>query len=66
MSDNYITRCHRWLGPVPVRVGVSWGQDAELRASGRVLWALSDPRLSNPSQDEKEVLLWSEELWVNM
>ena len=28
----------------------------------RGLWALSDPRLSNPSQDEKEVLLWSEEL----
>ena len=28
----------------------------------RVLCALSDPRLSNPSQDEKEVLLRSEEL----
>ena len=30
------------------------------------LWALSDPRLINHSQDEKEVLLWSEELGVNM
>ena len=29
-------------------------------------WALSDPRLSNPSQDAEEVLLWSEELGVNM
>ena len=26
---------------------------------GRRFWALSDPRLSNPSQDAKEVLLWS-------
>ena len=31
-------------------------------AVDRGLWALSDPRLSNPSQDEKDVLLWSEEL----
>ena len=31
-------------------------------AADRGLWALSDPQLSNPSQDEKEVLLWSEEL----
>ena len=30
-------------------------------AADRRLWALSDPQLSNPSQDEKEVLLWSEE-----
>ena len=28
-------------------------------ASDRGLWALSDPRLSNSSQDAKEVLLWS-------
>ena len=33
--DNYIIRCHRRLGSVPVGVGVSWGQDTELRASGR-------------------------------
>ena len=32
-------------------------------AADRGLWTLSDPRLSNPSQDEQEVLLWSEELW---
>ena len=36
-------------------------------AADRGLWALSDPRLSKPSQDEaKEVLLWSEELGVNI
>ena len=28
-------------------------------APGRGLWALSDPRLSNPSQDAKEIQLWS-------
>ena len=31
-------------------------------AADRGIWALSDPRFSNPSQDKKEVLLWSEEL----
>ena len=31
--DNYITRCHRRLGAIPV--GVSWREDVELRASGR-------------------------------
>ena len=31
----------------------------EKLAAVRGLWALSDPRLSDPSQDEKEVLLWS-------
>ena len=31
MWDNYITRCPRRVEPV----GVSWGQDAKLRASGR-------------------------------
>ena len=42
--DNYITRCHRRLGSVPVGVGISWGQDASVRAmAGRGLWALSDP-----------------------
>ena len=30
-------------------------------AVDRGLLALSDPRLSNPSQDEEEVLLWSRE-----
>ena len=42
---------------------VSWTQDAELRAIGR-LRALGSqwPTVEQPSQDEKEVLLWSEEL----
>ena len=56
--DNYITRCHRWLGSVPVGVGVSWGircqHENQLADWG--LAALSDPQLSNPSQDEGKVL----------
>ena len=65
--DNYITRCHRWLGSVPVAVKVNWGQDASVRASYRQR-ALGPqwPTVEQPSQDEEEVLLWSEELWVNM
>ena len=36
-------------------------------APDRGLLALSDPRLSNPSQDQKEVLLWSRRrTWVNI
>ena len=31
-------------------------------ATDRGLWALTDPRLSNPSQDEEEVMLWSKYL----
>ena len=58
-QENYITRCLRRFEPV----GVSWRQDAELRANGwQSVCALSDPRLSNPSQDEGDVLLWLEEL----
>ncbi len=59
--DNYITRCQRRLGSVAV--GVSWGQDAELRASGRQR-ALGPqwPTVEQPSLDKEEVLLWSEEL----
>ena len=54
--DNYIIRCQRQLESVGDKmpkwepVG-HWG-----------LCALSDPRLNNPRQDEKESLLWSEEL----
>ena len=34
-------------------------------AADRRRWPLSDPRFSNLSQDEEEVLLWSEELgWI--
>ena len=36
---------------------VSWRQDVKLRASGR-----QRATVEQPSQDEKEVLLWSEEL----
>ena len=54
--DNYITRCLSQLEPVGDKIP-KWEPAAD-----RGLWALSDPRLSNPSQDEKEVLLWSEEL----
>ena len=35
-------------------------------AADRGLWALCDPRMSNPSKDEEEVLLWSEEFWVKI
>ena len=36
-------------------------------APDRGHWGLSDPRLSNPGQDAKDVLLWSrEELGVNV
>ena len=68
MSNNYITRCHRRLESVPVGVGVSWGArcQRENQLANWGLAALSDPQLSNPSQDEEEVLLSSEELWVNM
>ena len=51
--DNYITRCHRRLGSVPVGVGASWGQDANVRASGRQR-ADSDPRLSSPTRMRKK------------
>ena len=55
MLDNYITRFHRRLGSVPVAAGVSWVQDASVRASGRQrAWALSDPRLSNPAKMRKK------------
>ena len=52
---------------MPEAVRPSWSQLGDKMpkwepATDRGLWALRDPRLSNPSQDEKEVLLWSEEL----
>ena len=77
--DNYITRCHRRLESVPVsqfefqlvswswswsQLGdkmPAWESACRLRACGPQ-W----PAVEQPSQDEKEVLLWSEELWVNM
>ena len=73
MSNNYITRCHRlieWVAvsssqlvsSVLVAVGVSWGQDAELREGLGPQW----PTVEQPNEDGKEVILWSEEHWVNM
>ena len=57
-SNNYITGYHRRLESVSsvlVAVRVSWGQDAELRPSGRQrAWALSDPRLSSPAKMRKK------------
>ena len=56
VSDNYITRCHRRLGSVGVAVGVVVGDkmlDWEPSAD-RGLWALSDPRLSNPAKMRKK------------
>ena len=51
---------------VPEAVRVSWRQ-RENQLADWGLAALSDPRLSNPSQDEaKEVVLWLEELGVNI
>ena len=54
--DNNISRCPGRLKSVGVKIP-EWEPAAD-----RGLWTLSDPRLSKPSQDEKEVLLWSEEL----
>ena len=46
---------------------VSWRQDAGVRASGRPR-ALGPqwPTVEQPSPDEEEMLLWSEELGVNI
>ena len=58
--NNNITRC-------PGRFKSAGDKMPEWEpAADRGLWALSEPRLSDPSQDEKEVLLWSEEHWVNI
>ena len=56
--DNYITRCPRWFGELE---SVGDKMPKWEPAADRGLWALSDPRLGNPSQDEKGALLWSEE-----
>ena len=56
VGDNNITRCPGWFELVADKIP-EWEPVAD-----RGLWALSDPRLSNPSQDGEELLLWSEEL----
>ena len=53
--NNYITRCP------DVSSQLETGCQRENQLADRGLWALSDPRLSNPSQDEEVVLLWSRE-----
>ena len=59
--NNNITRCPGRLESVGDKMP-KWEPVAD-----RELWALCDTRLSNPSQDEaKEVLLWSDELGVNI
>ena len=57
--DNFITRCLRRFEPVGDKIP-NWEP-----AAYRGLWALGDPWLSNLSQDEEEVLLWSEAPGVN-
>ena len=51
--DNNITRCPEQFELVGYKMP-KWEPAAD-----RGLRALSDPRLSNPSQDEEEVLLWA-------
>ena len=65
MSNNYIIRCHRRLGSVAVSSSCSWSQlGIRCRRCGR-LRALGPqrPTVEQPSQNVKEVLLWSEENW---
>ena len=48
-------------------VWISWWQDAELRpAADRGPCGPQWPMVEQPSQDEEEVLLWSEELWIKI
>ena len=59
---NNITRCPEQFESVGERMP-AW----EPACSHWGLWVLNDQRLSNPNQDEKEMLLWSrEELRVNI
>ena len=53
MFNNNITRCPDGSSQLETRCP-KWEPAAD-----RGLWALSDPQLSNPSQDEEEVLQWS-------
>ena len=57
-SKNYIIRCHRWLGSVNSSSSCSWGQDARVRASGR-LRALGPqwPTVEQPSQNASAAMV---------
>ena len=58
-SNKNITRTQTaWVSWSWSQLGTRCRSESQ-RQTG--LWALSDPRLSNSSQDKKEVLLWSEE-----
>ena len=73
MSDNYITSCQRRLGSVISELQFqmqlesvadkmpAWESACWLRACGPQ-W----PTVEQPSQNSEELLLWSEELLVNM
>ena len=66
VSDNYITRCHRRLGSVQLQFQLEircQRSENQLQTEGLgSQW----PTVEQPSQNAKEVLLWSEELGVNM
>ena len=74
-SNNYITRCHRRLGSVGVQ-GISLRQSFPDAVGDRIPteWEPAPDRglgpsvtpVEQPSQNAKEVLLWPEELGVNM
>ena len=51
--ENNLTRCRGGSSQLET------GCQSENQLADWGLWALSDPRLSNSSQDTKEVLLWS-------
>ena len=72
VSNNYITRCHRRLESVSLscslssscsQLGTRCPCESQLQTEGLgPQW----PTVEQPSQDAKEMLLWSEEPWVNM
>ena len=74
-SNNYITRCHKRLESVSqfesvrvqfqlqLEIGCPWSEN-QLQTEGL---GPQQSMVEQPSQDEEEVLLWSqEELWVDM
>ena len=64
MSNNYIIRCHRRLESVGIRIPVAVGDrmPAEWDPAPDRGPGPSVTLVEQPSQNEKEVLLWSEEL----
>ena len=68
VSENYITRCHIRLELVSLSVSVADGDKMPAWESACRLRATSPQwtTVEQPNQNAKEVLLWSEELGVNM